>query len=365
MTRKFCFIFLFLGLTNSQVFSQNKLKTENVILVTMDGMRWQEVFGGVDSTLIRTKKYTPDTSALIRQFWAADPVSRRTKLMPFLWELAQNQGQLYGNRWENNYVNCTNSMWFSYPGYNEILTGSHDDEHIKSNSKTPNPNTTILEFLNKQPAWKGKVAAFGSWDVFPFIENYARSGVYVNAGYELSKDEPLSDREKLINELQETLPREWEGVRFDALTYQLAKEYLKKHRPKMLFLALGETDDFAHDARYDHYLKSAKATDDILRDLWGYLQAQPQYKGKTTLILTTDHGRGDIIKSQWTGHGDEIKDAGEIWMAVIGPDTPVLGEVKSPGQLYQNQVAQTIARYLGTTFVGNRPAGEYLKSAFK
>jgi hypothetical protein len=62
-------------------------------------------------------------------------------------------------------------LWFSYPGYNEILTGSADDKRITSNDKMDNLNVTFLEHLNKLPEYKGKVMAFTSWDVFPFIIN--------------------------------------------------------------------------------------------------------------------------------------------------------------------------------------------------
>ena len=93
------------------------------------------------------------------------------------------QGQLHGNRSKGSEASVTNNMWFSYPGYNEILTGHADDERIKSNDKVPNPNVTVLEFVNQQEGFQGKVAASTSWDVFPFIINTQRSGVPVDAGH--------------------------------------------------------------------------------------------------------------------------------------------------------------------------------------
>ena len=74
------------------------------------------------------------------------------------------------------------------------------------------------------------------------------------------------------------------------------------------------------------------------------------YKNKTTLIITTDHGRGDANKDQWKDHGEKVKDASEIWLAVMGPDTEATGEVKTSMQLYQRQVATTIASILGFEF---------------
>ena len=53
---------------------------------------------------------------------------------------------------------------------------------------------------------------------------------------------------------------------------------------------------FAHDGRYDHYLEAAHNTDQMIKDLWDYCQNDTVYKGKTTFIITTDHGRGDQPK---------------------------------------------------------------------
>src|SRR5882762_9957070 len=103
-----------------------RVKTENVILITLDGMRWQEVFSGAEKRLI-TKKFVDDTVQLTKKFWDENPDRRRELLMPFFWNTIKKDGQLCGNRAIGNKVNVSNSQWFSYPGYNEILTGSADD----------------------------------------------------------------------------------------------------------------------------------------------------------------------------------------------------------------------------------------------
>lgn len=333
-------------------------KTENVFIITLDGMRWQEVFSGADSLLVGNKSYVKDPESLTREFWASTPEERRKILMPFFWSTLAKEGQLYGNRRHGNNVNCSNTMWFSYPGYNEILTGAADDERINSNKKINNPNVTVLEHLNGLPRFRGKVAAFGSWDVFPYIINEERSGVPVNGGYENATGSSLTDREKLLNQLQESLPKLWGGVRFDGFTHYYAREYLTKHKPRVVFVGYGETDDFAHGGKYDEYLKSARQTDAFIKDLWEFAQSHPQYKGKTTFIITTDHGRGTEPLDTWRSHGDEYQGTDQIWMAVIGPDTPARGEIKEAGQLYQNQVAPTAAKFLGIDFAHPSGAGK-------
>lgn len=338
-------------------------ETENVILITLDGLRWQELYTGADSLLVDDSGYVANPEALVEEFWNADPLIRREMLMPFFWNTIASKGQLYGNRKYGNKVDCSNEMWFSYPGYNEILTGFADNERINSNSKINNPNVTILEYLNNQEEFKGKVAAFGSWDVFPYIINRDRSGIPVNAGFEKATKE-TTEVEQFLNRIQDEIRGPWGGVRLDIFTHHFAMEELKKNKPKVLYIAYGETDDYAHDGEYDQYLKSAKQTDDYINEIWNFIQLNPAYKDKTTLIITTDHGRGTHPKSTWKSHGTNISDAGQIWMAIMGPDSPALGEVKVEGQLFQNQVARTISMALGVAY-DQEKAGEAVSTAFE
>lgn len=339
-------------------------KTQNVFIITLDGLRWQELFSGADSALITNKDYVRDGYDLKQRFWHDVPTERRKKLMPFFWGELEQQGQLYGNRAHGNFVDCTNQMWFSYPGYNEILTGFSDDQRISSNNKFNNPNVTVLEFLNALPAFRGRVAAFCSWDVFPYIINRERSKIPVNAGFEWATGARLSQREVFLNELQSQIPSPWGGVRLDGFTHHYAMEYVRKNKPRVVYLAYGETDDFAHDGKYGAYLKSAWQTDQFIQAWWAYLQREPAYRGKTTLLITTDHGRGTVPLDTWRSHGIDVPGAGQIWLAVLGPDTPARGEVKVPMQLYQNQVARTAAAFLSVPYANDKPVGDVVFTAF-
>lgn len=256
-------------------------------------------------------------------------------------------GQLHGNRVLGSKVDLTNKMWFSYPGYNEILTGKADDDRIDSNDKVPNPNKTILEIANEEPRYKGKVAAFGSWDVFPYIINEERSGVPVNAGFELAVGNNLTAREQFLNELQPRVPSPWGTVRLDAFTHHYAVEHMKKNHPKLVYIAFGETDDFAHDGDYEAYLKSAHNTDTLLKQLWEFTQNDSFYKDQTLFIITTDHGRGAADLKTWTGHGSKIKDAGSVWLILFGKNVAPRSEINEKEQLLSNQIAPTISKMLG------------------
>lgn len=331
---------------------------ENVIIITFDGMRWQDMFKGADSLLIGNKDYVEDVNGLRERFWDTSESKRREKLMPFFWNVIAKEGVLYGNRALGSHVNCSNYMWFSYPGYNEILSGFADDKRINTNDKINNPNETVLEFLNKRKEFSGKVAAFGSWDVFPFIINEERSRIPVNAGFRPASGAGLTDREKFLNDLQVEIPSPWGGVRLDAFTHHYALEYMKKNKPRVVFISYGETDDFAHNGKYDAYLKSAYQTDQFIKKIWEWVQSEPQYRNKTTLLITTDHGRGTVPIDTWRSHGTEVKGADEIWFAAIGAGVKPLGEVKRGTQLYQKQVAPTAAQLLGISFTQNGQAAK-------
>jgi len=349
----FSCIFIFLCLL-----SNAQIKTENLIIVTLDGMRWQEVFNGLDASLVQNKQFTKDSAGIMDQFWSESYEGRRAKLFPFIWNELSIKGQVYGNRKLGNQVNNANNYKFSYPGYNEIFTG-YPDIKVNSNEKIWNPNENVLEFIQQQKGFKNKVAAFSTWDVIPYILNKQRSGIYVNADRDslLFPELPL----QLINNMQSLTTRPI-GVRPDVFTFFAAKEYMKIYKPRVLYISFDETDDFAHAGLYDQYLKSAHAEDAMISDLWQTIQQDPVYRNKTTLLITTDHGRGDFIKSNWQHHGEKIPDAGQIWIAVMGPDSKALGEVKTKETIYQKQLAATFAALLGFQFTANHPVADPIQS---
>ncbi|SHM30997.1 phosphoglycerate mutase [Cyclobacterium lianum] len=346
---KTALLLMVLGLSYGMAIAQKATKTENIFLITVDGLRWQEFFKGADSLFVDDTGMIKDQGSLLPEFWHQDPLKRRQMLMPFTWSTLAEKGQLYGNRAFGNKADLRNDMLFSYPGYNEILTGAPDDERINSNAKTNNPNTTLLEHLQQMPEFEGKVMAFGSWDVFPYIINEERSGIPVNAGFDKAEGANLSPAEQMINRMQAEIRGPWGGVRLDPFTHHYAMEAIRKQAPRLVFIGYGEPDDWAHGNRYDEYLHSIKQFDSYLKELWEYIQTTPQYKDKTTMIITTDHGRG-VEKRTWTGHGAGIPRSREVWIAAIGPDSPALGEVKQEAQVYTAMIARTVFQLLGLSY---------------
>ncbi len=351
--------FLLLTLSSVTAFSQT---AENIIIITTDGFRWQEIFTGMDSTIANNPKYNQDDSAAIyKKYWDADPLERRKKIMPFLWSIVEKNGQIYGNRNLGNKINNANPYWFSYPGYNEIFTG-YPDTLINSNSYPPNPNTNLLEFLNKQSKYKNKVAVFGAWDAFDRIFNEARSKFPVYSAFDLFGGANANAIEKTINTLAKDSYKPFgDGEVLDVFTHYGAMNYLQTKKPRVLYISYGETDEWAHSGQYRDYLNAANMVDKWIQDIWNYVQSDPFYKNKTAIFITTDHGRGDIKKEEWTSHNNKIQDSYQIWMAAMGPGIQAKGEVKTKQQFYQKQFAQTMAALLGLTFTAEHPVGEKIE----
>lgn len=332
---------------------------QNLILVTVDGLRWQEVFRGMDERLRTDSRFTKQPDVLGNKFSGQDRQQARAKLLPFIWSEIATKGVLVGNRDNASRMAVTNDWHFSYPGYSEILTGNVDPS-INSNKPIPNPKVTFLEWLNHQPAFSGKVQAFGSWDVFPSILNHERAGFPVNAGF-ASAQGKVSKREAFIDQLQQQTPSPWHNVRLDVFTHQYALAALVEDKPRVIYIAYGETDDFAHDGEFDQYIYAAHRFDNFLRDLWMQVQNDRRYRNNTVMLITTDHGRGEL--EGWQHHGskqavagylaapemapfkDGIIGADQVWLAAMGPGIDARGELQ--GEWFSNQIAATALRLLG------------------
>lgn len=332
------------------------LKTRTVVLIVSDGLRWQEIFTGADPTLLNEKDggIWDDVNRLRRDYWRDDVADRRRALFPFLWNVVAKQGQIFGNQAKGSVAHVTNGLAFSYPGYNEMLNG-HPDARIDSNEFGINPNLTVFEWLNHFPEFRGKVAVYGTWSVFADIFNEKRSGLVMEVGWDPPEKGILTPREDLLNRLYRTTTRLDDDDVYDSFLQIPLLEYVVNSDVRVLFVGYGETDNWAHSGRYDLVLESAHQFDRFTEELWDTMQSLPAYRDRTTFIITTDHGRGSG-PVDWKEHGVDQKGSENIWIAVLGPDTPALGERASIGPVTQAQIAATVAAFLGKDFVKDMPA---------
>ncbi len=347
--------------------ASDKRKTENVILITLDGVRTEEIFGGLDLEILKSVNEDDpvEETESYKKYWAPTLEERRMKLMPFFWGILMKQhGSIAGNRKLGSEVKITNRHWFSYPGYSEILTGQADDDVIDSNARRRNPYPSVLEFLKKELQLDARqVAVFACWEVFNWIAEHEEGAITLNAGFEAYEHpDPLIQE---LSRLQFETPTPWSSVRHDVYTFRFALVHLATYRPRVLTMALGETDDWAHRRRYDRVLSALERNDNYLRQLWEFLQSDEQYRGKTSLLITTDHGRG-ITGEDWNSHGSKIAEAEYIWMAFVSPDVALRGEWQNAETIFQNQAAATLARFLGLDYLKQTPgAGKPVKRMFE
>jgi hypothetical protein len=340
----------------------------NLILITLDGARTQEIFGGLDVEVLRAglkKDERLEDTRAYKQYWAATPHQRRAKVMPFFWtQWMSADGSIAGNRALGSRFGITNTHRFSYPGYAEILTGEAHDAVIDSNDSRRYTFPTLLDVLQRRLTLsRDQVAAFGSWETFRWITSNQEDAFLVNAGYQaLASDRPEVQR---LSRAQFETQTPWDTVRNDMYTFRLALAHLETAHPRALYLALGETDDWSHDGRYDRVLQTLERTDAWFKELWTWLQADPQYRDNTAILITVDHGRGRTPQD-WGKHGESVDGAQETWLAAIGPDWPRRGEWADAPDAFTNQVAATGAKALGVDLRADTPSAgapiEYLWS---
>lgn len=308
--------------------------TENLIVITLDGLRWQEVFGEED---VLDRNYLSTV------------------------------GNLYGDRNQGNLVNVANSRWISYPGYHEIFTGIPTG--INSNNPIPNPHKTVFEYVHEQPGFGNKnVQVIGMWtrmrelfrvsnvnSTFPVLTpmqlNTENRVIDVIPYFLEQKDDIYSENfTEVKGEYEQMLPtlNRFDGdVEGELLLYLIGRKSLEKIGPRLMYMQFAATDSRAHAGDWDGYIKAAKNNAIFIKDLINFTNTHPSYANKTTILITTDHGRG--INSAWKHHGSGIPSSDQTWFVLISPHTNV-GVVTESNQYHNEQFAQTMANILGLNY---------------
>jgi hypothetical protein len=320
-----------------------------IVLVTLDGVRVQEFFGGMDPVLAKAPEAESgiyDAEVTRKRWWRESAEARREALMPFIWKTLAPAGIVLGNPATRSKVTVRNDQWYSYPGYSEILTGQAQPD-VKSNDFVRYPHRTVLQYVQETLSLRpAEVAQIGSWDGLKFAAS-STDGGFVMTGARDPVPPAFSTPEiDLYNGLRSEIQQLWEETTNDVLTYRIAVEYLKKNQPRVLWLGLGQSDDWAHARRYDLVLDYLHIADRMIGELWQTLQSLDAFRGRTTLIITTDHGRGRT-PADWAEHDAGIQGSQDIWIAILGPRTPALGEARDFPDVTQSDVAATLLQYLG------------------
>ncbi len=198
---------------------------------------------------------------------------------------------------------------------------------------------------------RGRVAIYGTWNVFENIFNERRSGLVdagrldAAAGEELRRARATRCCGACTRPPRRSTRRTWT---IPSCRSRCSTTSNPRSRG-CCSSGYGETDNWAHQGRYDLVLDSAHRTDGFVKELWDTMQAMPQYRGTTTFIITTDHGRGSGL-TEWKEHGVEEKGSENIWIAVIGPDTRGARRAARRRPVTQAQIAATVAAFLGKDY---------------
>lgn len=330
-------------------------QTRHVVFVTLDGVRVEEMFGGLDAGALASTLPSGvgiEETAAYRNYWAPTREARRLRLMPFLWgTLLRRHGSIVGDRASGAPARVVNRHLTSYPGYSEMLTGRAHDEVVTGNEIGRNPHPSVLEYLRRRmDVGRGAIALFASWDTMAAIAEHTPGSVLVNAG--LTPYDHPDPVVAAVNRLQ--LDRRPGGIRADACTFELALAHLRLRRPRVLGISFDETDTFAHEGRYADVLDAMARTDRRLERLWNTLQADPYYRGVTALVVTTDHGRGRGPEA-WKHHGSGVAGSEDVWTVFAVPGETRRGVWRGGAGVTHAQLAATVARLLGYDYRTENP----------
>lgn len=292
----------------------------NVIFITIDGVRYEDFFANrPDPHMVKD-----DTE----------------ELMPYFWKELAPQGVVFGNNKQGQKMEISNTSGISYPAYLSMMNGVFTSL-CQSNDYIPScPRNTIETFperlLKEQSLPKRKVAVFSSWKRIEDAVESVQGRITVNAGAFEFIDPLFPEAHDEVNQNQRDrlgpAPQD-SSERPDDITFNHGMIYLKNHQPRFMYIYLTDSDTHAHQGRYDLYLKDLRTYDKWLKKLVKTLKEMGTYGARTSIVLTTDHGRG--LGANWIHHGrnlplDSFENSKKIWAFVYGPKTKGQGVVSHP-----------------------------------
>ena len=300
------------------------LRHGRVILVTIDGVRWQDVFLGIDPER-STERGGPEVT------------------MPRARRLAMERGVAIGaGQGACGVVRTAGGSNVSMPGYIEIFTGARTSCRDNECGRVARPTV----FDEVASAIGGVATSIGSWPVLEKTVTSASDRVGVTAGMH-----PWAGpRPEHATGVAETIAKHasvnpWpggSGYRPDAYTIEIALQYLRTERPTLLHVGLVDTDEWAHKDDYARYLEALRSADDFVGAVSDQLDASGE-AARTTVILATDHGRGPSFKD----HGVMMPGAERSWVIAFGGGIAARGIGCPNRDVLLTDIAPTIRTLVG------------------
>jgi hypothetical protein len=131
----------------------------------------------------------------------------------------------------------------------------------------------------------------------------------------------------------------------DELTFFITREVMREFAPRLILVNFWDMD-VAHWGAYSLYLQAITRTDRLVGMLWDEVQANPAYRGKTTLLVLPELGRdGDINAANgFLNHRSGDPSCRNMWLLALGAGISK-GETDRP--VAHIDVAATAAELLG------------------
>jgi len=302
----------------------------NVIFVTFDGVRHQEFFGGQDP--------------------ARGGVKGKS-VFPFIEKAISPLGVVFGHQPSGGEMLASNFALLSLPAYQSIFTGKYQSSCVTNECSRVIEETFVERLLREYALPRTQVATIASWKQLRLAVEAKENATFVNVG-QVPLDDGIIDKTQIaINEQQERdLPSWGTASRYDRYTFDHAKHYLEKHHPRFMYISFNDSDEWAHKGNYPNYIKSMEQDDAYIQELVTWLNHAGDYGRRTTLIVTTDHGRGS--GSNWGDHGFWASESRPVWMFAIGPQVrPKTTTTKHYSQVKTNHldIRPTIEALFGLT----------------
>lgn len=305
-----------------------------IVVLALDGVRYQDVFGGADPELARRHGLAPDRTP------------RASELMPALYELMHRQGAALGAPGFGSAISASGPDFVSLPGYSEILTGSRASG-CENNACSGTRALSIADELAQPSRGGWHTAVVTSW---PDIARVAAKSerVAVSSGRHGGATRDWFRRSDgaraALGRAENEAP--WPGhgdFRRDRFTAELALAYLREQSPSFMFVSLGEPDELAHQGNYAGYLDALRQADEHIGELKALLDQRAQQGMKTALFVTTDHGRADNFRD----HGHDHAESARVWLAAYGSAIGARGLVRAPVGRRLADIAPTVRQLFG------------------
>jgi hypothetical protein len=286
-----------------------------VVIVVLDGVRWQEIFRGVDPSMLEAVAALPGARG--RRPFAPEA------LTPNLHALMTERGAALGAPGRSS-IRASGPRFVSLPAYREIFSGASSLDCLDNNCPLIARRTLVDELRDRG----GQAAVFASWTPIQLAAASRAEGVVMSAGQGADKEEPY--------------PGDGD-FRPDRATARLALRHLERARPDLLFVGLGEPDEYAHRGDYLGYLDAIASADAFVGDLARALERMGPRGARTHLFITTDHGRAAGFRE----HGGAYPESAPVWLVASGPAVRARGAIVTDEPARLADLAPTMRTILG------------------